>query len=874
VRDHYAMADPQARPHHHGRAPNPHQAGGSDGLATVPRALSRDAEERSPRANRLGRLVAWWRDRPTLAAAAVYLGLSLTFVGQGLLPGWTLSGSDMLYSNVPWLEARPADVRGLGANFELTDSALVFQPFLQHTRAELPHVPLWNPHISAGRPYLANAQSAIFSPFSWPAYVLPFWKSLAFIAALKLFVGALGTFLLARRLGMRFGGALLSGLVFAFGTFFVVWLAWPLTNIFPLIPWLLLLAEVIRRRPCPLVGAGLAGLVAMTYFGGHPESTFHALAVTTLFFALRLLFGVRPPQSGLRTLARPALTYALAFAAGTAIAAVMLVPFAELLFNSGDLSRRQGDEPGSWPAKYLGALFLHDYWGRATQQSNIEPFMQVRGWYAGALTLMLASAAVILRPNRERIAIAAFGALTTMVVVGIDPVFWAVTRLPGFSAAHNQRMLIFVLLAVALLAGWGLDDLAARRAPGRQRRAVVLSIGAVILCVPLVWMAVAGTLSSRGLGRALEVAWGLVDPPPIDPLNPGANPVGIDIVHMSSRFQWIPLAGLGLALLALRLRLSGPLPGAVFVTLAVALLVVDLFRANMGFNSAIRTENAVPPETGAIRYLQSRTPNRFVGVSTQIAFQPLPADIAMRFDLYDARGYDYPAEKRYDKLWRRNVAPGVPDFAQPIELASATPASVRALSLLSVSDFLQHPRGKPLRHPGMRLAYRRRDGVVYSNARALPRVFLVSRQRTVKGEDAALAAATAPGFDGKRVAITERRLPDLPQASGGRTPPAGSARLVSHEAERVIAEATARRPSLLVLTDVHFPGWEASVDGRPVPIERVNYLLRGVLVPAGQHRVEFRYEPASFRIGWIISVVGLVAVLAAVIVGLPRRRHA
>ena len=86
----------------------------------------------------------------------------------------------------------------------------------------------------------------------WPAYVLPLWKALAVMALLKLFVAAFGTFLLGRRLGMRFGGALVAGLVFAFGTFFVVWLAWPLTNIFPLMPWLLLLTELLVRRPCAL----------------------------------------------------------------------------------------------------------------------------------------------------------------------------------------------------------------------------------------------------------------------------------------------------------------------------------------------------------------------------------------------------------------------------------------------------------------------------------------------------------------------------------------------------------------------------------------------------------------------------------------------
>ena len=95
-----------------------------------------------------------------------------------------------------------------------------------------------------GRPFIGNAQSAVFSPFSAPSYVLPFWKSLAIVALIKLFLAAFGTYLLGRWLGMRFGGALLSGVVFAFGTFFIVWLAWPLTSIFCLIPWLLLCSDM------------------------------------------------------------------------------------------------------------------------------------------------------------------------------------------------------------------------------------------------------------------------------------------------------------------------------------------------------------------------------------------------------------------------------------------------------------------------------------------------------------------------------------------------------------------------------------------------------------------------------------------------------
>ena len=76
---------------------------------------------------------------------------------------------------------------------------------------------------------------------------------------------------------------------------------------------------------------------------------------------------------------------------------------------------------------------------------------------------------------------------------------------------------------------------------------------------------------------------------------------------------------------------------------------------------------------------------------------------------------------------------------------------------------------------------------------------------------------------------------------------------------------------MLVLTDVQFPGWKATVDGRPADIERVDYLLRGVMVPEGTHRVELRYEPLSWRLGWITSGVALALVGGLGLVGWRRR---
>jgi uncharacterized membrane protein YfhO len=104
--------------------------------------------------------------------------------------------------------------------------------------------------------------------------------------------------------------------------------------------------------------------------------------------------------------------------------------------------------------------------------------------------------------------------------------------------------------------------------------------------------------------------------------------------------------------------------------------------------------------------------------------------------------------------------------------------------------------------------------------------------------------------------------------------PAGSARIVAYEPERVVVEATARRPGELVLTDLHYPGWKVELDGESAPLHRVNYLLRGTSLPAGRHRVEFLYEPATWRLGWIVSLVALAALGGAVAVALRGRRRA
>jgi hypothetical protein len=253
------------------------------------------------------------------------------------------------------------------------------------------------------------------------------------------------------------------------------------------------------------------------------------------------------------------------------------------------------------------------------------------------------------------------------------------------------------------------------------------------------------------------------------------------------------------------------------------------------------------------------------------AFAPtLTPNAAMRYRLYDARGYDVPVDFRFGTFWNANVRPVLPGtpIQGPTTVAERT---LRGLSLLSVADILQSPAEKQIEMPGLRVAYDGPDARIYANDRALPRAFVVHRQTVVDGGASALAAVSAAGFDGRSSVVTEDRLPGL-AVGGVAPPPAGErASIVGDAGDRIVLDAVARRPGMLVLTDTFDSGWEASVDGRSAPIHRVDYMLRGVPIGAGKHRVELRYRPTSYTVGLALSGLTAVALAGAVILAWRRR---
>lgn len=254
--------------------------------------------------------------------------------------GRTLLAPDTATVAPPWsaaLAEQGALVDADGAalkrprNGGLSDQGLVFYPHYRYLSDQLRagEVPLWNPLNYTGAPLAGNPQAGLFDPQVW----LPVGLDLAFGQvgfqvglvlgySLRIALAFFGCWLLARRLGLEYAGALLAAVGFACSGYLQVWLGAPLSHVTPFLPWVLLGVERCTRAP--RTGALLAAAsLALAIYGGHPETAFYVGAAAGIW------------SLSLWNESRAATLWALGgLALGSAWALPSLLPFVEYLGES------------------------------------------------------------------------------------------------------------------------------------------------------------------------------------------------------------------------------------------------------------------------------------------------------------------------------------------------------------------------------------------------------------------------------------------------------------------------------------------------------------------------------------------------------------
>jgi hypothetical protein len=683
-------------------------------------------------------------------------------------------------------------------------------------------IPLWNPYQAAGAPHAANMQSAVFDPLLLAVnlHATPLTWDLSFLAAFLL--GAAAAYAFGLVLGLRVVPAIVTSAAFSLSGWFFLYSNNHFSRSYVFLPLLFLLVELVlrSRRLLPVFGLGVA--VAANIYLGMPEASFFVIGASFVYGAIRLV------QE--RTAVRVSVSVARvggAAALGLLLASPLVLLFLE--YESLSLNvHKPGFERGADAAAGWEVLHWFVPWfpGAAEPPTN----------WVGAAVLISALVALSGRHETKRLHAWLFAGLGAVVLAKIhDPgVFGWVGDLPIAGLVVFPTYAAPVgSFALAVLAGIGVQVLWSRDL--RLRRFVVaLAVGLIVLGV---------ALSSEDRLRVIveerQTVWG--------------------------RGALFTILAVTSAVLASRLKRRWP------AVLLAGAIVFELFWLAPFNIYPERADPYVPPGwMSLVRTAQRTEPySRVFGIDGK-----LYPNTAGALGLQDVRVLDAMYVERYLRYVRTFLQPEVFDRWTGDEVNSTPLRGNPMFDALGVRAVLT---ARDLADaPGLRLLGRDLDTRVYENTNAYPRAWVVHDVHVVPGEDEAFeflqsrarredGAFIVTGFDPRREAVVEHSGADemLRALQDRRTEcDAGDrdrATIERYSGRSVTLHVDAACAGLLVLPDTYFPGWKATVNGVEQAIYPTDGAFRGVTVPQGSSRVEFRYEPRAFPMGIVLGVTGLIA---------------
>ncbi|MBK8984923.1 MAG: oligosaccharide flippase family protein [Chloroflexi bacterium] len=346
------------------------------------------------------RLSAYTADFLILAG---FLLLPLLLYGSVTLGGRTMLPADNLFQWAPWSAAAAALGAEVPQNHLITDLIIQNYPWKRFVLTSLQsgEIPLWNPNLFAGAPFLAAGQHSAYYPLGLLFLIMPLAKAYGWFALSQLWLAGALMYVFGRILHMRRGSAALAGLVYQGAGFMVI-----STAVFPMIiaaaVWLPLLLGCIEKIVQDVrfkivwltIGAVALGI---QIFAGHVEITYYTLLLMALYAAWRMAYAVfrkpyavgrerdgeptehgpRNTEHGLRhTLLKPAIWLSGMVLIGLLLGAVQLVP----LFEVGQMNFREGSasfaEVRSWafPARRILTLALPNFFGNPAYHSYQDVF--------------------------------------------------------------------------------------------------------------------------------------------------------------------------------------------------------------------------------------------------------------------------------------------------------------------------------------------------------------------------------------------------------------------------------------------------------------------------------------------------------------------
>jgi hypothetical protein len=724
-------------------------------------------------------------------------------------------------------------------------------------------------------PFLENISRVTDKVINWRIFLL--------------FIGALGMFLLLRSLKLDIWTSFFGAVAFMFSCH---WLG--LVEIghntkfraIMYIPWVIWALTYLRRKP-GLLGLGLLATTLIVQLReNHPQISYYLYLFVGMYWVWQLIESIRGKEQKRFWI----FTALVILAFGLTLLAVMnpymsTMEYSHYTMRGGSQGLETSYAQGwSFHPKEIITFFIPDFYGGVSPNYwGYMPFTQVYNYF-GLIVIALGIIAILGKKHRRMSVFLTISSFIFLLMSFGSATPWLsdlfLKFLPYFNKFRVPSMILIMVQVIAvILAGLGVDTLLnlgdeQRKRWGKNLFKAFWICGAVFF----LWLVLAKTLfGGMSFTSATELAQLAQQNMSELPGDMVAN--RLSLLYKSGILSLLLLTvSLGLAYLYSLKKLSR----AALALLLTGLVFIDLYAYTGKF---LKKDNLQAKQEYFDRFEPQDYDEYLLADASNYRILPIDQNILSQAQLPKptgewayhhqiVTGYSAAKLERYDKMLKylqdsekgagewRDYLIGVfspPEGQLPREKAT------NIMDMLSVK-YLLHPERLPYDSllTKIKPVYEGSNSVtIYKNETYLPRAWFVDSVQKVAPADSILPRLRSESFDPRRLAYVETDL------KGIQKPDSASVKQTANEMHKLAYDVYTDKPAFLVLSEVYYPaGWKATLDGKEIPIQPANYVLRGLQIPPGSHKLELTFAPDSYKTSVSLSLIGLLASLLALAGGI------
>lgn len=746
---------------------------------------------------------------------------------------------------IAWFEPWRTDTISNGvitiANKPIADDVFrLYIPFKtlamdQFKKAELP---LWNPYNGTGMPLMAMIHVGFLSPFNLLYFFLPLPLSHTVYIIIQTSLIPIFTYLYTRKIGLSTKAGIFSATAFLFSGFVITRSIFAEFNfVVAGLPFLLFLIDTYFQNKNTKLIFLLPFAIFIIFTSGHPQIITYVLSLCILYTVFKVF---QEKNSFYKT--RVFISLLLLFLLGIGLSAIQLIPTIELFFSASinTVTSKFIFSQFLLPIShfvnilipnYYGNESTYNYWGTGGYAETVASI--------GIIPCFFAFWAIQNRKNKYKSFTVFFSAVTILsILLSMD---WIGSRLfynlpiPIISTGIPSRILLLSTFAISILSGIGYEILSSQKIIKKDFSKMIPFFILLTIISGITFYLFEKEISCN---------------------NPQV--LSCRTIALRNTILELGIFSILLTFLLIYILKKSRIIKNIFTFISIILIIcIGLYNSNkyLSFSSS----RTFLPENKLLNTFASITDDWRIFTAGE---GKIKNNFATYFKYYDPDFYDPLYIRRYGELInfanngnsKFKLARSDVDIVNDLNIKpKAEFRRDRLLDLLSVK-YITVNRNDYFKINTDNADWKNKNWSILKRNNTLPRSNLVHNFEIIKNDTAILERLFDPSFDYKNTILLE----DDPQLSYVPGTSSGRIHTKKYMENQVYLQLESPINNILLLTDNYYPGWKAYIDGSETKLYRANYSFRAIEIPKGKHNILFQYQPSSFQIGLIISMLSFI----------------